>query len=324
MRTIKVGTRQSALALTQTGHVVEQLKKLCGANGWDCRFEIVKIVTKGDRILDVTLSKVGGKGLFVKEIEQALLSGEIDLAVHSMKDVPSERQAGLVLGAIPEREDPRDCLIAEGAARLDELPTGALVGTSSLRRQAQLLARRPDLRVEPLRGNIDSRLKKQEAGDYDAILLAAAGLHRMGWAERISGYLPPAECIPAVGQGALGIECRAEDDELLALLAQLQHEPTALAVRAERAFLGRLNGGCQVPIGAHAVLEGSADGTSPRLTLTGMIGRPDGSELLTETVSGTDPEAVGREAAERLIARGGERILAEVLANPIEEKEDGG
>jgi len=258
MRTIKVGTRQSALALTQTGQVVDRLKRLAAESGLECRFEIVKIVTKGDRILDVTLSKVGGKGLFVKEIEQALLSGEIDMAVHSMKDVPSMRQSGLVLGAVPERADARDCLIAaNGAQALDELPRGALVGTSSLRRQAQLLAHRPDLCVEPVRGNIDSRLRKLAEQGFDAILLAAAGLIRMGWADRISGFLPPELCVPAVGQGALGIECRAADSGMRELLALLQHEPTALAVRAERAFLARLNGGCQVPIGAHAVLAGS-------------------------------------------------------------------
>ncbi|WP_438434331.1 hydroxymethylbilane synthase [Gorillibacterium sp. sgz500922] len=319
MRTIKVGTRQSALALTQTGQVVDRLQQLAAETGFECRFEIVKIVTKGDRILDVTLSKVGGKGLFVKEIEQALLSGEIDMAVHSMKDVPSERQPGLVLGAVPKREDPRDVLITNGPKELDALPQGARVGTSSLRRQAQLLANRPDLRVEPVRGNIDSRLRKLEGEGFDAIVLAAAGLARMGWGDRISGYLPPELCIPAVGQGALGIECRADDAGLRGLLAQLQHEPTALAVRAERAFLARLNGGCQVPIGAHAVLlEPDAAGSAspaaeaaPAIRLVGMVGRPDGSELYRSSVSGTDPERLGRELAEELLARGGGRILAE-------------
>ncbi|WP_058302230.1 hydroxymethylbilane synthase [Gorillibacterium timonense] len=332
MRTIKVGTRQSALALTQTGQVVDRLKQLAEASGIECRFEIVKIVTKGDRILDVTLSKVGGKGLFVKEIEQALLSGEIDMAVHSMKDVPSVRQNGLVLGAVPKRADARDCLIARKASSLEELPQGARVGTSSLRRQAQLLAHRPDLRVEPVRGNIDSRLRKLESEGFDAILLAAAGLIRMGWTDRISGYLPPDVSIPAVGQGALGIECRVDDGFMRELLALLQHEPTALAVRAERSFLGRLNGGCQVPIGAYAVLadegEGSTTGgdmsdqapnglpplsvdTAPLIRLTGVIGRPDGSELFTETASGTDPERLGREVAETLLIRGGDRILAD-------------
>ena len=319
MRTIKVGTRQSALALTQTGQVVDRLQQLAAETGFECRFEIVKIVTKGDRILDVTLSKVGGKGLFVKEIEQALLSGEIDMAVHSMKDVPSERQSGLVLGAVPERADARDVLITNGPEELDALQPGARVGTSSLRRQAQLLAHRPDLRVEPVRGNIDSRLRKLTEEGFDAIVLAAAGLARMGWGDRISGYLPPELCIPAVGQGALGIECRADDADLRGLLAQLQHEPTALAVRAERAFLARLNGGCQVPIGAHAVLlePDAADTASqqaaaaPAIRLTGMIGRPDGSELYRSSVSGTDPERLGRELAEELLARGGGRILAE-------------
>lgn len=342
MRTIKVGTRQSALALTQTGQVVDRLKQLAETSGIRCRFEIVKIVTKGDRILDVTLSKVGGKGLFVREIEQALLSGEIDMAVHSMKDVPSERHDGLVLGAVPERADARDCLIANGAKSLEELPQGARVGTSSLRRQAQLLAHRPDLRVEPVRGNIDSRLRKLETEGFDAILLAAAGLIRMGWSDRISGCLPPDLCIPAVGQGALGIECRADDSFMRELLALLQHEPTALAVRAERAFLGRLNGGCQVPIGAYAVLDGpgrqacgesgsipadppvaAAGSSAPVIRLSGMIGRPDGSELLTETASGSDPERLGRELAETLLARGGQRILAEYEETATGMKEDG-
>ena len=221
-------------------------------HGIDCQFEIKKIVTKGDRILDVTLSKVGGKGLFVKEIEQALTDGEIDIAVHSMKDMPFELPEGLVVGAIPKREDARDALITRGNRSLDELPQGALVGTSSLRRASQLQHHRPDLRIESIRGNIDSRLRKLEEENFDAIMLAAAGLHRIGWQDRISEYLPPELCLPAVGQGALCIECRGGDAFVLDLLGKFQHEPTALAVRAERAFLGRLNGGCQVPLGAYA------------------------------------------------------------------------
>jgi len=308
MRTIMVGTRQSALALTQTGQVVEQLERLCAEHGIACRFEIRKIVTKGDRILDVTLSKVGGKGLFVKEIEQALFAGEIDMAVHSMKDMPFELPEGLVVGAVPQREDPRDALITRGATTLAELPQGALVGTSSLRRASQLQHARPDLAIESIRGNIDSRLRKLEEGNFDAILLAAAGLHRIGWQDRITAYLPPEVCLPAVGQGALCIECRGGDDFMLGLLGKYQHEPTALAVRAERSFLGRLQGGCQVPIGAYASVS-AADGAG--LTLTGMVGSIDGRTLLKESAEGADPEALGLLVADRLIARGADRILAE-------------
>lgn len=312
MRRIIVGTRQSALALTQTGQAVELLKQLAEEHGIACQFEIKKIVTKGDRILDVTLSKVGGKGLFVKEIEQALTDGEIDIAVHSMKDMPFELPEGLVVGAIPQREDARDALITRGAASLDELPQGALVGTSSLRRASQLQNYRPDLRIESIRGNIDSRLRKLEEENFDAIMLAAAGMHRIGWQDRISAYLPPEICLPAVGQGALCIECRGNDSFVLDLLGKFQHEPTALAVRAERAFLGRLNGGCQVPLGAYASVENSSGDEAPLLTLTGMVGTPDGSTMLKETASGQDPEALGRLVAEKLIEQGAERILAEV------------
>jgi hydroxymethylbilane synthase len=315
MRTIRVGTRQSALALTQTGQVVEELRRLSGEHGIECEFEIIKIITKGDRIQDVTLSKVGGKGLFVKEIEQALLDGEIDIAVHSMKDMPFELPEGLIVGAVPLREDPRDCVITRGHRSLDELPQGALVGTSSLRRASQLQNYRPDLRIESVRGNIDSRLRKLESEGFDAILLAAAGLHRIGWQDRISAYLPPEICLPAVGQGALCIECRGGDAFMLDLLGRFQHGPTALAVRAERAFLGRLNGGCQVPLGAYASV--SADSSSgsaagPLLTLTGMVGSPDGRTLLKESASGTDPEALGLLVADQLIALGADRILAAV------------
>ncbi|WP_310829902.1 hydroxymethylbilane synthase [Paenibacillus pedocola] len=325
MRKIIVGSRQSALALTQTGHVIEDLTRLSAEHGFDFTFEVHKIVTKGDRILDVTLSKVGGKGLFVKEIEQAMLAREIDMAVHSMKDMPSELPEGLMNGAVPKRVDPRDCLIASGGSSLEELPQGARVGTSSLRRSSQLAALRPDLVIEPVRGNIDSRLKKLESGEYDAILLAAAGLTRMGWQDRVSAYLPPEVCLPAVGQGALGIECREDDTELRKLLALYNDEQTALTVAAERTFLGALNGGCQVPIGAYAVLgaggaaaleaggtERTAETKGQVITLTGMVGTPDGSVILKETCSGEDPVQLGEEVARKLIARGAEKILADV------------
>jgi len=310
MRKIVVGTRQSALALTQTGQVVEQLRELCRQQGIEVEFELKKIVTKGDRILDVTLSKVGGKGLFVKEIEQAMFDGEIDMAVHSMKDMPAELPEGLIVGAVPRREDPRDCLISRDGRSLDELPQGAKVGTSSLRRACQLQNYRPDLNIESIRGNIDSRLKKLESEGFDAIMLAAAGLHRIGWQDRISAYLPADVCLPAVGQGALCIECRGDDAFVLGLLEQYNHEPTALAVAAERSFLGRLNGGCQVPIGAYASL--GDEGGNPVVTLTGMVGSPDGKTMLKETMTGTDPDQLGRKLADALIGRGAVDILANV------------
>ncbi|MBE7898451.1 hydroxymethylbilane synthase [Paenibacillus polymyxa] len=306
MRTIVVGSRQSALALTQTGHVIEDLNALCAEHGLDLQFFVKKILTKGDRILDVTLSKVGGKGLFVKEIEQAMLAGEIDMAVHSMKDMPSELPEGLVNGAVPRREDPRDCLITLGAKSLEDLPSGAKVGTSSLRRASQIKSMRPDLQLEPVRGNIDSRLKKLETEDFDAIILAAAGLHRMGWKDRITSYIPEEACLPAVGQGALGIECRASDEELLALLKLYNHQDTSATVAAERTFLGVLNGGCQVPIGAHAVWAGQ------EISLTGMVGSPDGEVILKETLQGNDPQKLGEAVAASLIAKGAEQILAQV------------
>ncbi|WP_410514296.1 hydroxymethylbilane synthase [Paenibacillus sp. BR2-3] len=322
MRTIIVGSRQSALALTQTGQVIADLEALSLKHGFPFRFEVRKIITKGDRILDVTLSKVGGKGLFVKEIEQAMLDKEIDMAVHSMKDMPSELPDGLMNGAVPRRADPRDCLISAGGVTLAELPLGSRVGTSSLRRASQLAALRPDLVIEPVRGNIDSRLRKLESGEYDAILLAAAGLARMGWEDRVSDYLTPEACLPAVGQGALGIECREDDSELRSLLALYNDEDTSLTVTAERTFLGVLNGGCQVPIGAFAVLDEAGTtseveavagkGTTRTISLTGMVGTPDGRTILKETCVGEDPVALGEEVAKKLIAKGAEKILADV------------
>lgn len=314
MRTIIVGTRRSELALTQTNQVIDQLKQICADHGWDYGFEVRKIVTKGDRILDVTLSKVGGKGLFVKEIEQALLDGEIDMAVHSMKDMPSELPEGLVNGAIPVREDPRDCIISNRHVTLADLPEGAKIGTSSLRRTSQLKSFRPDLQIEAMRGNIDSRLKKLETMGLDAVVLAAAGLHRMGWKDRISEYLEPDVCLPCVGQGALGIECREIDGNVLELLSKLNDPFTALTISAERSFLGRLNGGCQIPIGAYAILEGPGGANSTAhdsmIHLTGIVGSPDGSELLKETMSGTEPQKLGTALANKLISLGADRILA--------------
>ncbi|MFC4306137.1 hydroxymethylbilane synthase [Cohnella boryungensis] len=309
MRNIIVGSRQSALALTQTNQTIELLRELCVRDGLSYTFEVKPIVTRGDRILDVTLSKVGGKGLFVKEIEDAMLNGDIDLAIHSMKDMPFELPEGLVIGAVPEREDPRDCIISREGKRLSELPQGARIGTSSLRRSAQLQAYRPDLRIESIRGNIDTRLRKLTEEGLDAILLAAAGLHRMGWKDRITEYLSPDICLPAVGQGALAIECRSADAEVLGLLGRLNDEATARTVAAERRLLGLLNGGCQVPIGAYAVLTSENSGGG--LHLTGLVASPDGSRLLRESASGDEPEPVGAAAADALLRRGADKLLAE-------------
>ncbi|GED24872.1 porphobilinogen deaminase [Brevibacillus agri] len=300
----KVGTRRSKLALTQTNWVVQKLKELAP----QAEFELHEIVTKGDRILDVTLSKVGGKGLFVKEIEQSLYDKETDFAVHSLKDMPAELPEGLVIGAIPKRVDPRDVLLSLDGKTLDELKEGALVGTSSLRRSAQILAHRPDIQIESLRGNIDTRIRKLEEGNFDAIILAAAGLARVNYEGNISQFLPVEISLPAVGQGALAIECRADDEETLALLKQLDDEPTRLAVTAERSFLHKLQGGCQVPIGAYATV-----GEDKQITLTGMVGSPDGKQMFKNTATGRDPQALGVQVAEALLAQGAGEVLAQVL-----------
>lgn len=302
MRKIIVGSRQSKLALTQTNWFIDQLKSL----GLPYEFEVKKIVTKGDRILDVTLSKVGGKGLFVKEIEQALLDKEIDLAVHSMKDMPAELPEGLIIGAVPRRVDARDVLISRNGLKLQELPEGAVVGTSSLRREAQLRALRPDLKIEPLRGNIDTRIRRVQDGDFDAIILAAAGLIRMGWKGEITEFLPVDLSLPAVGQGALGIECRADDEAVRDLLARVHDRESELAVTAERAFLKTLEGGCQVPIGAHATVSDNQE-----ITLYGLVADPKGSTILKEKGMGSDPVQVGQKLAEELKVRGAEKILKE-------------
>ncbi len=302
MRKIVVGTRKSQLALTQTNWVIEQLKSIAPSY----EYEVKKIVTKGDKILDVTLSKVGGKGLFVKEIEQAMYDKDIDMAVHSMKDMPAETPEGLTIGCIPIREDHRDAYIANDNVLLKDLPNGAIVGTSSLRRGSQIKASHPDLEIKWIRGNIDTRLRKLKDEDYDAIILATAGLKRMGWSDDvITEYLEPDVCVPAVGQGALAIECREDDDELRGILDQLNHEYTYRTVIAERTFLDLLNGGCQVPIGGYAYLDGG------EIVLTAMVGTSDGTTILTEQVRGTDSVEVGREAANLIIERGGAKIIEE-------------
>ncbi|MCA0986243.1 hydroxymethylbilane synthase [Guptibacillus algicola] len=303
MRKIIVGSRRSKLAITQTKWVISKLKEI----NPDVDFEIKEIVTKGDKILDVTLSKVGGKGLFVKEIEDAMIKGEIDMAVHSMKDMPSVLPEGLTIGCIPEREDYRDVLISQSKQLFRELPEGAIIGTSSLRRGAQLKAIRPDVEIKWIRGNIDTRLRKLEEEDYDAIVLAAAGLHRMGWSKEIvTEYLDPDLCVPAVGQGALSIECRESDDELLGLLEKLNDEHTKETVLAERAYLHTLEGGCQVPIAGHATLK---DGT---ISIIGLVGEPDGSVIIKEMETGTDFKKVGVTLANRMKEQGAKEILDRV------------
>lgn len=300
MRKIIVGSRRSNLALTQTKWVIEQLKQAGVKN----EFEIEEIVTKGDRILDVMLSKVGGKGLFVKEIEQALYDKRIDFAVHSMKDMPAELPEGLIVGSIPVREDYRDAFISKDGIKLADLPAGAIVGTSSLRRGTQILAARPDLEIKWIRGNIETRLRKLREEDYDAIILAASGMKRVGMDPSIiTEYLEPEVCLPAVGQGALGIECREDDTEIREILSLINHDETTETVTAERTFLNLLEGGCQVPIGGHAFYEGE------ELVFTGLVGTPDGKTILKEKVIGTDPVAVGTEAATLLIQRGARDII---------------
>lgn len=296
---IRIGSRASKLALWQSEWVQTQLKERGVAS------EIQKIITKGDKILDVPLAKIGGKGLFVKEIEEALLREEIDLAVHSMKDMPAEMPAGLQIGPIPLREDPRDALISHKGKALADLPQGAVVGTSSLRRQAQLLALRPDLQIVSLRGNLDTRLRKVKAGEFEAILLAAAGLHRLGWASEITEYLAPETFLPAIAQGALAIQFRQLDIETLDRILFLNHSETGVAVKAERALLARLEGGCQVPIAGHATVQEN------EVTLKGRVLSLDGKTLIEEvqTASRLEAESLGVAVAEALLAKGADAIL---------------
>ncbi|MGD6967661.1 hydroxymethylbilane synthase [Rossellomorea vietnamensis] len=304
MRKIIVGSRRSKLALTQTNWVINKLRELDPS----FEFEVKEIVTKGDQILDVTLSKVGGKGLFVKEIEQAMLDKEIDMAVHSMKDMPAVLPDGLCIGCIPEREDHRDAFISKNHIKLSDLPAGAIVGTSSLRRGAQILAQRPELEIKWIRGNIDTRLSKLETEDYDAIILAAAGLSRMGWTSNVvTEFLEPEFCVPAVGQGALSIECREDDNELLGLLSKFASAEVTKTVTAERTFLHKMEGGCQVPIAGYAELRGH-DGVE----LTVLVASPDGKDIYKETVTGTDPVKVGEEAAALLTERGAKALIDKV------------
>ncbi|MGR3765231.1 hydroxymethylbilane synthase [Rossellomorea sp. NS-SX7] len=304
MRKIIVGSRRSKLALTQTNWVIDQLKAI--DSSYD--FEVKEIVTKGDQILDVTLSKVGGKGLFVKEIEQAMMDEKIDMAVHSMKDMPAVLPEGLTIGCIPEREDHRDAFISKNHVALKDLPSGAVIGTSSLRRGAQILSVRPDLEIKWIRGNIDTRLSKLQNEDYDAIILAAAGLSRMGWtSDVVTEFLDPDLCLPAVGQGALSIECREKDEELLDLLNRFSDEETTKTVTAERAFLHKMEGGCQVPIAGYAELKDNGE-----VALTGLVASPDGHTIYKEYMTGTDPQTVGEKVAESLTDLGAKALIDKV------------
>lgn len=302
-RPLRIGTRGSVLALWQAEWVKSQLLAL----HQEVSVELVVIKTTGDKILDVPLAKVGGKGLFVKEIEEALLAGRADLAVHSVKDVPAELPEGLHLAVMPPREDPRDALISRNGVALAQLPQGARVGTSSLRRSAQLLHLRPDLRIENLRGNVDTRLRKLESEGFDAIVLAAAGVKRLELSHVVSEYLDPEQMLPAVGQGALGIETRIDDAFTNQMVASLAHQDTMITVSAERAFLNRLEGGCQVPIGGHAVMDGE------ELVLTGMVADLKGARLVRKQMrgKGQQSELIGRRLAEEVLASGGAEILAE-------------
>jgi len=304
VRELVIGTRGSRLALWQAEWVQARLREL--EPGLAVSLKSFK--TTGDAILDTPLAAIGGKGLFVKEIEEALVRGEIDLAVHSMKDVPTRLPEGLELLAIPEREDPRDALISRGGLTLAQWPAGARIGTSSLRRQAQVLHVRPDLTIHMLRGNLDTRLRKLDEGEYDAIILAAAGLRRLGWSDRITEYLAPEVCLPAIGQGALALEGRVDDTFVRALAGRLEHQPTRMAVTAERALLERLEGGCQTPIAAYATID------ETRLSLNGLVASVNGRRLVRETIQGPVAEAqtLGVQLAERLLERGGAEILRDI------------
>ena len=301
---IRIATRKSPLALWQAEEVSRQLKLLHP----DINIELVKIKSKGDKILDAPLAKVGGKGLFVKELEQAMLDGDADIAVHSMKDVPMEFPTGLHLPVIMEREDPRDAFVSRQYQSLSDLPDNARIGTSSLRRQLQIREAMPHAKMLDLRGNVNSRLDKLDRGDFDAIILAAAGLIRLGFEDRITSRLEPEQSLPAIGQGAVGIECREGDQTMMDLIQALNHSFTHTRLLAERAMNHRLHGGCQVPIGGYATLEGD------ELYLRGLVGRPDGSEVVRGDIRGpaSQAEQLGSSLADQLLARGAETILKDI------------
>jgi hydroxymethylbilane synthase len=307
--TVRLGSRKSQLALVQTEWVQAELQK----HFPNSTFEIHKMSTQGDKILDVPLAKIGDKGLFTKELEVGMLNKETDLAVHSLKDLPTNLPEGLVLGCITERENPADALVLHPNHKdkqLDTLPPGAVIGTSSLRRLAQLRHHFPHLEFKDIRGNLNTRLAKLDAGEYDALILAVAGLHRLGMGDRIDQVIPPEISLHAVGQGALGIECRDGDTEILDIIKVLEHEPTKYRCLAERAFLRTLEGGCQVPIGVNTVVDGD------QLTLTGMVASLDGQRLIKDTVAGaaTEAEKLGIQLAEELKNQGAQEILSEIFA----------
>lgn len=304
--TIRIATRRSPLALWQAEFVRDRLLALDP----QLNVELVKIKTRGDKILDVPLAKIGGKALFIKELEVAMLEGEADIAVHSMKDVPRDFPEGLHLAVICEREDPTDAFVSNHYSHIDELPEGAKVGTSSLRRQCQIAELRPDLQIIDLRGNVNTRLQKLDDDHYDAIILAAAGLKRLGFEERISQSLGPEISLPAIGQGAVGIECRRDDERINRLIAPLNDKTTALRVRAERAMNHRLNGGCQVPIAGYAELSHGV------ILLRGLVGRTDGSEIVRGEIAGQPENAdeLGQVLAEDLLSRGADAILDALYA----------
>ena len=301
MNLVRIATRKSALALWQANFVKAQLE----AAHPGLQVELVPMSTQGDKILDTPLAKIGGKGLFVKELETAMLEGRADIAVHSMKDVPVDFPEGLMLHTICQREDPRDAFVSNTYQQLADLPQGAVVGTSSLRRQCQIKAMRPDLQIKDLRGNVNTRLAKLDAGEFDAIILASAGLIRLGFEARIASFLDVGTSLPANGQGAVGIECRTDDLKVQQLLAPLEHRETRICVLAERAMNRKLQGGCQVPIGAFAVLNQN------ELWLRGLVGQLDGSEILRSEIKGeaTQAEQLGTQLAEQLLALGADRIL---------------
>jgi len=304
MTLIRIATRRSPLALWQAEHVASLLK----ASHPELEIELVKMITQGDKILDTPLAKIGGKGLFVKELELGMLNGDADIAVHSMKDVPAQLPDGLELSAILHREDPRDAFVSNTYNNIDELPQGAIVGTSSLRRQCQLLDLRPDLQIRSLRGNVNSRLQKLDDGQYDAIILAAAGLIRLGFEKRIKVALPVNTMLSAIGQGAIGIECRSNDNATKTLIACLHDTATASRIAAERAMNLTLEGGCQAPIAGHARIKG------PLIRLHGLVAKPDGSVIISEQLEGPIEEAekIGTTVAQRLLAAGAKEILDEL------------
>jgi hydroxymethylbilane synthase len=304
---VRIATRKSPLALWQAEFVRDSLLALRP----ELKVELVKMVTQGDKILDTPLAKVGGKGLFVKELEVGMLQGDADIAVHSMKDVPVEFPEGLHLAVICEREDPRDAFVSNDYKTIEDLPEGAKVGTSSLRRMCQIRNWRSDLKIIDLRGNVNTRLRKLDEGEYDAIILACAGLKRLGFQNRIRTHLDPGFSLPAIGQGAVGIECRSDDDFINELIAPLNHQATRTRVLAERAMNNRLEGGCQVPIGGYAELDGDT------ILIRGLVGRPDGSEMVRGEIAGRadEAEALGTALADDLLARGAGAILKEVYDN---------